>query len=75
MDTVKLTLLRAEIERQMARITQAYQTLEARVDEIASGVRPLVESAAYQTHNYYSAVEMRPKFSKIGKLRSKYDRC
>lgn len=57
MDAVKLSLLRAEIERQMARITQVYETLEQRIDEMASGGPPLVESAAYQTHNYYSAVE------------------
>jgi len=57
MDAVKLSLLRAEVERQMARITQVYETLAQRIDEIASGGSPLVESAAYQTHNYYSAIE------------------
>jgi hypothetical protein len=57
MDAIKLSLLRAEIERQMDRITQVYDTLEQRIAELSSGGAPLVESAAYQTHNYYSAVE------------------
>jgi hypothetical protein len=57
MDAAKLSLLRAEIVRQTSRLTQGYETLEQRSDEIAPENQSSIESAAYQLHNYYSAIE------------------
>lgn len=56
MDRASLKLLEAEIQAQLDKIEYVYGELEDRADQINNGLS-YVESAAYQLHNLYSAVE------------------
>ena len=56
MDRARLNLLAAEIQDQLDKIEQVYGELEDRAAHLDQGLG-YVESAAYQLHNLYSAVE------------------
>lgn len=57
MDSVGLRTLEAEVKAQMANIDQVYELLRQRTAEMSDEVPAYVESAAYQLHNLYSAIE------------------
>lgn len=56
MDRAGLKLLEAEIQAQLDKIEYVYDQLEDRAVHLNSGLS-YVESAAYQLHNLYSAIE------------------
>ncbi|ETX03232.1 MAG: hypothetical protein ETSY1_00745 [Candidatus Entotheonella factor] len=57
MDSGALIILRTEIEAQMTLIHALYQRLDERVADLHPEHQVLMESAAYQLHNLYSAIE------------------
>ena len=57
MDRVMLRALEAEIKAQMTKIDQVYETLQERAAAMEDKGPAYVESAAYQLHNLYGAVE------------------
>lgn len=57
MDALKLSLLRAELDAQLVKIDDVYALLQARASEMSGEAPATVDSAGYQLHNYYSAVE------------------
>jgi hypothetical protein len=56
-DRARLAILQAEIEQQMAMIENLYAVLEDRAGRLETGGPGYVDSAAYQIHNLYNAVE------------------
>jgi uncharacterized protein YutE (UPF0331/DUF86 family) len=56
MDSARLRLLETDIQAQLDKIEQVYTQLEDRAAHIDKG-EGYVESAAYQLHNLYGAVE------------------
>jgi hypothetical protein len=57
MDAVRLNILQAELEAQLAKIDQVYAELEDRTAQMSSEADALIESTGYQIHNLYNAVE------------------
>ena len=57
MDAIRLRVLEAEIEAQLARIDQVYAGLDDRAGEMRPETEAVIESTAYQLHNLYNAVE------------------
>jgi hypothetical protein len=56
-DPIKISILIAEIEAQLARITASYQTVEARAALLETEQIAAVEALGYQIHNFYNACE------------------
>jgi hypothetical protein len=57
MDSVSLRTVEAQVKAQMANIDQVYDLLRQRTAEMPDDAPAYVESAAYQLHNLYSAIE------------------
>ena len=57
MDTIRLRVLQAEVEAQLAKIEQVHDELENRAGQMQADHPGSIESTAYQLHNLYSAAE------------------
>jgi hypothetical protein len=57
MDAVRLRVLEAEIEAQLAKIEQVYTELDDRAGQMLPEIEAVIESVAYQLHNLYNAIE------------------
>jgi hypothetical protein len=56
-DSIRLSLLEAEIKAQLDKIEQVFALLEARTTNFQPDNPGSVESVAYQLHNVYNAIE------------------
>ncbi len=57
MDSIQISILIAEIEAQMARVTAVNQLVDARAALLEKEQIVAIEALAYQLHNFYNACE------------------
>ena len=57
MDSIRLSLLEADIKAQLGKIEQVFALLEERAADLQPDNPGSIESVAYQLHNVYNAVE------------------